>query len=305
MTISNEPFEGGYRMVLADLFRHDPAAYGRAKAKVDFSISVCHAVGPLIGAWLASISISLPWAINTVACIATGAIAYWYLPESLPTAQRVPFRWKGSNPLSFVTLFRRGAKLRIYSMVHMCQYFLSGSGWEMPTHQYDQMHTQTLFNWSLMQRGRYNSVRSLCSLPASWVTGQLLRVIGPQSMLLLGQTTNMLESSLKSVAFRGWHFFALRPLGGINENTLRTAMAYTSSAIGSECGVAEGQLQSSLNNLAEICKIVRPVLWGPIYSRGMQRGWPGYFYAASAAFGLLQLGLMGWLAKAWAPRPVR
>ena len=38
MTMSNEPFEGGYRMVLADLFRHDPAAYGRAKAKVDFSI---------------------------------------------------------------------------------------------------------------------------------------------------------------------------------------------------------------------------------------------------------------------------
>ena len=81
-----------------------------------------------IGFSAALIFVALPWAINTATCIATGAIAYLYLPESLPAAQCVPFRWKGSNPLSFVTLFRRGAKLRIYSMVHICQYLLVGSG---------------------------------------------------------------------------------------------------------------------------------------------------------------------------------
>lgn len=204
-------------MVLADLFQGDPGTYGRAKSRIDISIMSLHVVGPVIGAHLSSISLRLPWAINTLTCTATIGIVHRYLKETLPKSQRVPFRFVGSNPLSFLSLFTRGAKLRMFAVCHLCDYFLTGSGWEKPTHLYDEMHTQTLFGWNLMQRGRYNSFRSLCSLPASWVTGRLMSIIGPRSLLFFGQSLNMLESSLASVATRGWHFFALRPLGGFNQ----------------------------------------------------------------------------------------
>ena len=286
-------------MVLADLFRGDPGAYGLAKSRIDMSIMSLHVIGPVFGASLSSISLRLPWAINTLTSLATVGVVHRCLKETLPLEQRVPFRFVGSNPISFLTLFTRGAKLRMLAICHTCDYFLSGSGWQKPTHLYDEMHTRTLFGWDLMQRGRYNSFRSLCSLPGSWVTGRLMRIIGPRALLLLGQTLNMLESTLASLATQGWQFFALRPLGGFNQNTLRMAMDYTSSAIGKESGVAEGQLQSSLTNLGELCKITRPLLWGPIYARGIRNGWPGFFYAVSAATGMLQLVLMGVLARTW------
>lgn len=286
-------------MILADLFRGNPGSYGLAKSKIDISIMSLHVVGPIVGASLSSISLRLPWAINTLTNLATIGIVYRCLTETLPLSQRVPFRLKGSNPLSFLTLFTRGTKLRMLAICHTCDFFLSGSGWEKPTHMYDEMHTRALFGWNLMQRGRYNSFRSLCSLPGSWVTGRLMRGIGPRALLLLGQCINMLESTLASVATQGWQFFALRPLGGFNQSTVRMAMDYTSSAIGKEIGVAQGQLQSALTNLGELCKITRPLIWGPIYARGIHNGWPGFFYAVSAATGVLQLVLMGILARTW------
>ena len=39
-----------------------------------------------------------------------------YLEETLPEVERVPFRLKGSNPLSFVKLFKSGTKMRILAL---------------------------------------------------------------------------------------------------------------------------------------------------------------------------------------------
>jgi hypothetical protein len=65
--------------------------------------------------------------------------------ETLPKEQRVPFRWKGSNPLSFLVLFRRGAKLRLLALA---QIWNSVSG-RFSTYRYEELHMQQTLQWGL------------------------------------------------------------------------------------------------------------------------------------------------------------
>ena len=74
----------------------------------------CQQACPMIGAWLAGISLRLPWAVCAVSFAVMVAGAHRYLAETLPPPERVPFKLKGSNPLNFVKLFRRGPQLRLH-----------------------------------------------------------------------------------------------------------------------------------------------------------------------------------------------
>ena len=50
-----------------------------------------------------------------------------------------------------------------------------------------------LLGWSLPQRGRYASFQALCSIPAAYLSGWLLRVAGARRTLLGGQGVAVLE----------------------------------------------------------------------------------------------------------------
>jgi MFS family permease len=59
--LSNTPWHSGENACLADLFKGDSTAYGLAKSKINTMISVVKIAGPILGGYLAAISISLPW----------------------------------------------------------------------------------------------------------------------------------------------------------------------------------------------------------------------------------------------------
>ena len=301
MYLTASPYETGEKMMIADMFRDDPGAYGQSNARCQMLGQVMMIAGPVLGARLASSSLRLPWAVNTVTCIVGALMVQLLLDETLPPCKRVPFRWSHSSPLSFMELFRRGAKMRAYVLVHVWQSLTRTP--QFGPFGYDDMHLQTLFNWSLEQRGFYNSFQSLCSVPGSWVAGKLLQTFEPDRVLYIGQVLASLSEALKGLSTKPWHFYASRPLYGLSGYTgvLMTSMSYTATAVGAECGVPEGQLQSSLATLQTICRVVSPMLWSPIYAFGLRSGRPGLFYFVSAGAGVLQLFLLRVLACTAAP----
>ena len=153
MYITSSPYETGEKMMIADMFRDDPGAYGKSNARCSMLGQVMMIVGPLAGARLASISLRLPWAVNTLTCVAAALMVHLLLDETLPPEKRVPFRWRDSSPLAFFELFRRGAKMRNYAIVHIWQSLAKTP--QFGPFGYDDMHLQTLFSWSLEQRGLY------------------------------------------------------------------------------------------------------------------------------------------------------
>jgi hypothetical protein len=109
----------GESAALADLFAHDAAAYGMAKARINVVGDIADIVCPVVGASLATRSLGLPWAISSVCMAVMVVVSYLFLHETLPESKRVPFRPKHANPLGFLKLFRSGPKLRLVAIAKM------------------------------------------------------------------------------------------------------------------------------------------------------------------------------------------
>ena len=72
---------------------------------------VIYAVFPVIGAALARRDLRLPFAVGSAFYLLNIAAALAALPETCQADMRVPFTVRGSNPLTFVKLFRAGPRL--------------------------------------------------------------------------------------------------------------------------------------------------------------------------------------------------
>ena len=80
-------------------------------------------------------------------------------------------------------------------------------------------------------------------------------------------------------------------------------IADTTTEVGNACGFSQGELQAALSNVKAIVGIVTPMVWGRIYSAGINRGLPSLFYYVSAAGGAVQLLILWALMMAPDPPP--
>ena len=67
---------------------------------------------------------------------------------------------------------------------------------------------------------------------------------------------------------------------------------YTTTAVGSAEGFAQGELQGAVSNLGTVVRVFTPLLWGRIYAYGSAIGRPSLIYYCSAASGLIQIALV-------------
>ena len=253
MPFSSTPWHSGEAAALADMFKGDPEGYSLAKSRINIVQSVMMIVCPILGARLAAISLRLPWAVCGLSFSLMIVVAYKYLRETLPEEERVPFRWKGSNPLSFIKLFQRGHKMRMLAIAQIWD----GMCGRMATFRYEQLHQQNLLGWGMAERANFSSYRGMLSVPASYLSGWLLRNIGTKRSLMLGNLSTSAEALCSAVATRGAHFYMIRPLSATSE-TRELAMAYTTTEVANACGFAQGEMQAALSNVKAIVNIVTP-----------------------------------------------
>ena len=102
----------GWNAALGDLYAHDPEANGGWQSRLAVGSTFASVFMPLIGSYLAQRSLRLPLFISLVLCLINLGIVQFGVKDTLPKSRRKPFAWRAANPLAFVTLFRRGAKLR-------------------------------------------------------------------------------------------------------------------------------------------------------------------------------------------------
>ena len=84
-------------------------------------------------------------------------------------------------------------------------------------------------------------------MPASYISGWLLRTIGVQKALVLGHVSVMAEHLAAALSWRGWHFYAIRPLR-LTSDVAEVAMDFTATSVGAACGLPQGELQGSLKS---------------------------------------------------------
>lgn len=289
MPLSSTPWHQGESACLADMFAGDPGGYGLARSRINTVAAVNKIFCPMIGGALAAISIRLPWGVGAFAFLVQTVVMRLFLRETLPKAKRVPFKWKhSSNPLAFLTLFRRGRRVMLLAICHMWSQAFAG---RFATFRYEQLHLTQSLGWGIQDRAKYSSFRGVFEVPATMLSGRILKRFGPERALLLGQATMVLEQLLAGCATSGLHFYLLRPLR-LTADVAELAMQFTTTHVGASEGIPQGELQAAISSLSTIVRIITPIAWGQIYSVGVAIGMPSLFYFVSAAGGAVQLCLL-------------
>lgn len=287
MPLSSQPWHTGEQAALADMFKDDSAQYAEAKSRVSTLQSATSIGIPIVGGWLGQKDIRLPWAIAAAVHLLQTLICALYLEETLPLDERLPFRWKQNNPLSFLKLFCRGRKLRLVA-VNSIWSSLAG---RYSTYRYASVHRQQLLNWDLNQRGRYESFSGLFEVGGSYLSGKIISALGTSKSLYLGYLSGVIQQLSTGLASRSWHFYAVRSTQ-LTSDVSMVAMQYTQTAVGHAVGMAQGELVAAISNLGTIVRVFTPLVWGSVYNYGLRHNMPSLIYFVSAASGSVQLLLV-------------
>ena len=117
-----------FQAMMADSYGRNATSFASATAFTSAGLGLGYAASVLLGGWLAAIDIRYAYAAScTLGCCVLSCHIF-ALPETLPMHRRVPFRWQGSSPASFLRLFRRSALSFKLNTVVVLQSLTNGMG---------------------------------------------------------------------------------------------------------------------------------------------------------------------------------
>jgi DHA1 family tetracycline resistance protein-like MFS transporter len=270
------------RAALADRFKSDlPTLTGRL-GLVSAASGGAYAIGMLAGGQLVSRQLRYPYAVSALLLGALAALNTYAFNESLPRAQRVPFRPR-IPALGFLRLFRSGRTLRGLSAVTALQQVSVSMGdtW--------QVFARELRGWGASQCGLFGSLTGLGGMVASLLVRSSVRLLGTRGHTLLATGCVVVtELCLGCIGSGSKAFVALAPnwIG----RTQQMAVSARITNVGARKGLGQGALAGDRQNMHALIKVLCPTLYGSLFAFGCQCGTPAlpFFFAAA-------VGTCAWL----------
>ncbi|NRR29726.1 TCR/Tet family MFS transporter [Oxalobacteraceae bacterium] len=242
----------------SDISSHDNRAKSFGKVGAAFGLGfIC---GPILGGLLGKYSLHLPFYVAAALSAGNFIYGYFWVPESLPLAQRSRFKLTKINPLAAVLKLARRADIRglivVFALVTCAQVMLQ-STWVLYTH--------FRFDWNPGQNG----VALFCVGLASMVVqagllGMLIRRFGEVRLALLGLASGCITYTLYGLATQGWMMYLF-----ILCNLLAFAAGPALQGIISKATPAQeqGELMGSLQSISSLGLIVMPLVGSAILGR--------------------------------------
>jgi len=244
-------------------------------------------LGPVIGGFLGEFGPRAPFFAAAALAGANTIFGFFVLSETVTDAIRRPFSWKRANPIGGLLYIGKLPGLRrllIVFFFYNIAFFVYPSVWAY--------FTQERFGWEPRMVGV-----SLAVFGASMavVQGGLIRIIipkfGEHRAVILGFSITILAFLVYSLAYEGWHIFALAPitsLGVIAGPALQGIMSRTARAD------QQGELQGILTSISAIGVIISPLLMTNTFSYFTRDDTPFYFPGAPfiLSMGLVLLALV-------------
>jgi MFS transporter, DHA1 family, tetracycline resistance protein len=241
-------------------------------------------LGPAIGGLLGNFGPRAPFFTAAAIALANTAFGYFALPESLPLAQRRPFRWVRANPVGTLRQVRRypGVAWMLAAV------FLWQLGHQvLPTTW--AFYTISKFNWTSAQVGYSLAWVGLTMAIAQGVlTGKLVPWMGGERRAaLIGMAGAILAYVGYALVPQGWMMYVVSLL------TFIFALVYPSmNALASQRtpANAQGELQGAIASLYSVSAIVGPPLMTQIFASFSRTDgavyFPGAAFIAAAALTL-------------------
>ncbi|HAT30978.1 MAG TPA: MFS transporter, partial [Janthinobacterium sp.] len=234
----------------------------RAKSfgKVGAAFGLGFICGPMLGGLLGAINLHLPFFIAAGLSAANLVYGYLCVPESLPLAQRAPFKLSRVNPLTALLKLARRTEIRglivAYGLMTFAQMMLQ-STWVLYTH--------FRFNWSPRENGVALFCVGLCAaVVQAALLGPLIKRFGEARLALLGMASGAITYLLYGLATQGWMMYVF-----ILCNLLAFAAGPALQGIISKLSPAneQGELMGSLQSISSLGIIIMPLVGSVILGR--------------------------------------
>jgi MFS transporter, DHA1 family, tetracycline resistance protein len=226
------------------------AAFGR----LGMAFGIGFTVAPVMGAWLGTIDLHLPFWVAAGLCAANFCYGWFVLPESLPLDQRTPFSWRRANPLASLKLLRAHPELLGLAGV---SFLMAMAHLVYPTTFV--LYADYRFGWGLDMVGwTLLLVGVLTIIVQGGLIGRISRALGNRRTLLLGAAAGSLGFAGYALAPTGAWFWAAMPIAALWAIANPAAQAIMTSRVSAG---EQGRLQGAIGSLNSIAGILGPTLF--------------------------------------------
>jgi DHA1 family tetracycline resistance protein-like MFS transporter len=241
----------------SDISSHDDRSKSFGKIGAAFGLGfIC---GPMLGGLLGDVDLHLPFFVAAALSFANFVYGYFYVPESLPEAQRGKFKLVSINPFSALAKLVRRDEIRglviTFALVTGAQMMLQ-STWVLFTH--------FRFGWSPAQNGAaLFCVGLAAAVVQAGLLGIFIRKFGEVRLALIGLSSGAITYMLYGLATQGWMMYVF-----ILCNLLSFAAGPALQGIVSKATPPneQGELMGSLQSISSLGSVVMPLVGGAILS---------------------------------------
>ena len=265
----------------------------RAKAfgMIGAAFGVGFIVGPLIGGWLGSIGLRLPFWFAAGLALLNFLYGWLVLPESLPKEKRsVRFDWSHANPIGSLGLLRRYPQVfglaAVVLLANLAHYVYPSVFVLFADYRFDWGPREV--SWVLAAVG-------VCSvIVQAGLIGTVVKRVGERRALLFGLACGVAGFTIYAFAEVGWVFMLGVPISALWGMAGPATQALITRQVGPE---VQGRIQGALMSLVSLAGILGPMLFTTSFALFIGPDAPAHLPGAPwvvAAILLAGAWLVGW-----------
>lgn len=271
---------------IADVTPPEKRAAGYGMVGAAFGIGFV--LGPLMGGWLGSIDLRLPFMVAGGLALASWLYGFFVLPESLAPENRREFAWSRANPVGALLSI---AKFPTAIGLALAMFFIQLA--QFGLHSTWVLYTEHRYKWDALHVGLSLAI---VGFGAALVQGGLARKLipawGERACLLIGLCFGVCAYISYGLATQGWMIYATVAVASLGAIAGPAGQSLISKSVQPN---QQGELQGSLSSMQSVAQVLAPLAATKIFSLSITEGsiitHPGTSFFWSAALSLVGLVL--------------
>jgi len=248
-------------------------------------------VGPLLGGWLGSIDLRLPFWFAAGLALLNFCYGLFVLPESLPPSRRsAKFDWSHANPLGALVLLRRYPQVfglaAVVFIANLAHYVYPSIFVLFADYQYQ---------WGPREVGWVLAAVGVCSVIVNvLLVGRVVKRLGERRTLLLGLSCGVVGFVIYGFADVGWVFLVGIPISALWALASPATQALITRQVDAD---VQGRIQGALMSLVSLAGIMGPAVFAGSF--GWFIGTHAPMHLPGAPFLIAAVLLAGAVLIAW------
>jgi len=269
----------------------EPAQRAKSFGFIGAAFGVGFILGPLLGGWLGSIDLRLPFWFAASLALLNFVYGWFVLPESLPPARRSPtFDWSHANPFGAMLLLKRYPQVlglaAVVFIANLAHYVYPSIFVLFADYQYGWGPREV--SWVLAAVGVFSV------LVNAVLVGKAVKWMGERRALLLGLGCGVIGFTIYGFAEAGWIFLIGLPISAVWALAAPATQALITQQVGAD---VQGRMQGALMSLVSLAGIIGPAIFAGAFGLFISDHAP--LHLPGAPFLIAALLLAGAVLIAW------